>query len=55
MKLITIHGKDYALTGIARTLVQECVDRAVRNSARRNFNEKYTHPRSLRTHANQKP
>jgi hypothetical protein len=55
MKVITINRKDYALTGIARTLISERVDRAAKNSARPNFNEKFTHPRSLRTHASQRP
>lgn len=55
MKTLIVKSKEVALTGINRTLIQERVDRANRNAARPNFNEKYTHPRSLRIHANQRP
>ena len=53
---IVIAGVYVKPKGLARTLQQGCVDRAVRNSHRPKFNSKFFHPRRFRQGmANLKP
>ncbi len=55
MKLITIFGKTFRPRGEARKWNAPSVERAMRNAARPNVNEKFHHPRSERLHPSQKP
>ena len=55
MKQITINGKTYKPKGLARTLDQDCVWRAMANERREGFNEKFKNPRSIRLGASIKP
>lgn len=55
MKTIEIEYEKVKLKGIARTLNQQRYDRAMENSFRPYFAEKFTHPRSLRVYLNRKP
>lgn len=55
MKLITIFGKTFKPVKQGRKLIADCIERAMRNSAKPGFNAKYFHPRSLRVSPSQKP